>query len=82
MGLGQVMGKPQKPPNLRPAEGPESCGTCRFFQQSGPQDGACRAFAGFPVKANLVCDSYEPKEEQQQQQGPPQGGAPQPPMEG
>lgn len=41
------------PPNLRPATGPESCGTCGFFNC-----GQCMMFGGFPVISSQVCDDY------------------------
>ena len=47
-----------RPPNLGPAETPAvSCGTCAAFC---PKTGTCKAFGGYPVFADQVCDAWTP----------------------
>jgi hypothetical protein len=54
--------EPESPPNLRTSDGGGAqCGTCQHF--SGGR--ACRAFGGYPCKAELVCDAFEPAEEEE-----------------
>lgn len=49
----------EKPPNLGPAETPAvSCGTCAAFC---PKTGTCKAFGGYSVSADQVCDAWNPK---------------------
>lgn len=44
------------PPNLRDADGEDSCGNCQHFTGEG-----CSKFANYPCEADQVCDSHEPK---------------------
>lgn len=51
-------GKAQKPPHLRAGARGKMCGTCRYFKATSTSRGACRLYAGYPVAASQVCDSY------------------------
>ena len=45
------------PPNLGPASSSVvSCGTCAAFC---PKTGTCKAFGGYPVSADMVCDAWQ-----------------------
>jgi|688.fasta_scaffold1761330_1 hypothetical protein len=49
----------RRPPNLVPAEpSGVSCGTCAAFC---PKTLTCKAFGGYPVSADMVCDAWTPK---------------------
>ena len=37
------------------------CGICAFFEHGGLGCGSCKLFAGMPVNANGVCDSFAAK---------------------
>jgi hypothetical protein len=44
------------PPQLRDASSPAvSCGTCAAFC---PKTQTCKAFGGYPVAADMVCDAW------------------------
>ena len=50
---------PVKPPNLRLFEVMgEACGTCVNFC---PESGTCKAFGGYSVSADQVCNVWTPK---------------------
>jgi len=49
----------QTPPDLGPATSRAvSCGTCAAFC---PKTGTCKAFGGYPVSADMVCDAWQPQ---------------------
>lgn len=57
--LAPPMDKPAEennPPNLRDADGAESCGSCQHFTGDG-----CSKFGGYPCEGDQVCDAQEPK---------------------